>query len=220
MKSKFFHLFSLATLALFGLAAQPAHAARRLSAIVAVLSRPFAGPSAATAGVARATAEIKREPAIDMPLPPIPARPRETRPAIEKRMPEMLRKPPAERGPAILKSGVIDGMPYTLYANGSIEAQLPQGMVKFASVDAFINEIVWRRAPNLGRQATSFQFGRTLDTLLVYGGPHAKLTPPTRLEPIVSAISTVVRWARFRPPLARNATQQRSAAMSSFFVVA
>ncbi len=80
--------------------------------------------------------ETKREPAIDMPLPPIPARPREMRPAAERRMPEMLRKPPAERGPAILKSGVIDGMPYTLYADGSIEAQLPQGMVKFASVDA------------------------------------------------------------------------------------
>jgi hypothetical protein len=80
--------------------------------------------------------EIKREPAIDMPLPPIPARPRETRPATERRMPEMPRKPAAERGPAILKSGVIDGMPYTLYADGSIEAQLPQGMVKFASVDA------------------------------------------------------------------------------------
>src|SRR5258706_7083422 len=80
--------------------------------------------------------EIKREPAIDMPLPPIPVRPRETRPATERRMPEMPRKPAAERGPAILKSGVIDGMPYTLYADGSIEAQLPQGMVKFASVDA------------------------------------------------------------------------------------
>jgi len=80
--------------------------------------------------------EVKREPAVDMPLPPIPARPREMRPAAEKRMPEMLRKPAAERGPAILKSGVIDGMPYTLYADGSIEAQLPQGMVKFASVDA------------------------------------------------------------------------------------
>src|SRR6185295_15179540 len=38
--------------------------------------------------------EIKREPAIDMPLPPIPARPRETRPATERRMPEMPRKPP------------------------------------------------------------------------------------------------------------------------------
>jgi hypothetical protein len=80
--------------------------------------------------------EIKREPAIDMPLPPIPARPRETRPATERRMPEMPRKTGRRTGPAILKSGVIDGMPYTLYADGSIEAQLPQGMVKFASVDA------------------------------------------------------------------------------------
>jgi hypothetical protein len=79
--------------------------------------------------------ETKREPALDMPLPPVPARPRENRLVTEKRMPEALRKP-AERGPTILKSGVIDGMPYTLYADGSIEAQLPQGMVKFASVDA------------------------------------------------------------------------------------
>ena len=38
--------------------------------------------------------------------------------------------------------------------------------------DAFMNEIVWRRAPNLGRQAASQQFGRTLDTLVVYGGPR------------------------------------------------
>jgi DNA modification methylase len=52
---------------------------------------------------------------------------------------------------------------------------------------AFINEIVWRRAPNLGRQAASHQFGRTLDTILVYGGPEAKLIPPTRLEPIDEA---------------------------------
>jgi hypothetical protein len=78
----------------------------------------------------------KREAAGEMPLPPIPARPREMRPTSERRMPEILRKPIAERGPTILKSGVIDGMPYTLYADGSIEAQLPHGMVKFASVDA------------------------------------------------------------------------------------
>jgi DNA modification methylase len=49
---------------------------------------------------------------------------------------------------------------------------------------AFVNEIVWRRAPNLGRQAASNQFGRTLDTLVVYGREHAKLSPPTRLERI------------------------------------
>ena len=51
----------------------------------------------------------------------------------------------------------------------------------------FVNEIVWRRAPNLGRQAASGQFGRTLDTIVVYGGPDARLSPPTRLEPIPSA---------------------------------
>jgi DNA modification methylase len=55
----------------------------------------------------------------------------------------------------------------------------------------FLNEIVWRRAPNLGRQAASGQFGRTLDTILVYGGPAAKLEIPTRLEPIEPAS---IRW--------------------------
>ena len=50
--------------------------------------------------------------------------------------------------------------------------------------EQFLNEIVWRRAPNLGRQATSGQFGRTLDTIVVYGRPGAKIIPPTRLEPI------------------------------------
>lgn len=50
--------------------------------------------------------------------------------------------------------------------------------------DAFLNEIVWRRAPNLGRQAQSSQFGRTIDTILVYGKKDATLVPPTRLEPI------------------------------------
>ena len=49
---------------------------------------------------------------------------------------------------------------------------------------AFVNEIVWRRAPNLGRQAASHQFGRTLDTLVVYGREQARLSPPTRLERI------------------------------------
>jgi hypothetical protein len=43
--------------------------------------------------------------------------------------------PPAEpRAAAILKSGVVDGMAYTLYADGSIEAKLPHGTVKFGSI--------------------------------------------------------------------------------------
>jgi hypothetical protein len=38
------------------------------------------------------------------------------------------------RPTGILKSGVVDGMAYTLYADGSIEAQLPQGTVRFGSI--------------------------------------------------------------------------------------
>jgi hypothetical protein len=36
---------------------------------------------------------------------------------------------------AILKSGVVDGMAYTLYVDGSIEAELPQGTLRFASIN-------------------------------------------------------------------------------------
>ena len=35
----------------------------------------------------------------------------------------------------IFKSGVIDGMAYTLYTDGSIEAEVAEGTVKFASID-------------------------------------------------------------------------------------
>ncbi|MEO8876896.1 MAG: site-specific DNA-methyltransferase [Polyangiaceae bacterium] len=61
----------------------------------------------------------------------------------------------------------------------------------------FLNEIVWRRAPNLGRQAASSQFGRTLDTIIVYGGKKARLTPPTRLEPIDER---AIRWDEEKRP--------------------
>lgn len=40
-------------------------------------------------------------------------------------------------GVAVIKSGVVDGMAYTLYSDGSIEAQLPgEGPIRFASLDA------------------------------------------------------------------------------------
>jgi len=49
--------------------------------------------------------------------------------------------PPADQNQAqpvpvaILKSGVIDGMGYTLYTDGSIEAQLSEGVMRFASIE-------------------------------------------------------------------------------------
>ena len=44
---------------------------------------------------------------------------------------------PSEAQPAVtvLKSGVVDGMAYTLYSDGSIEAQMPEGLMRFASLD-------------------------------------------------------------------------------------
>jgi hypothetical protein len=52
---------------------------------------------------------------------------------------EAERFPPAARTEAppvtVLKSGVVDGMAYSLYSDGSIEAQMPEGMMRFASID-------------------------------------------------------------------------------------
>jgi hypothetical protein len=49
-------------------------------------------------------------------------------------------QPPAARNEVlppvtVLKSGVVDGMAYSLYSDGSIEAQMPEGMMRFASID-------------------------------------------------------------------------------------
>jgi hypothetical protein len=41
----------------------------------------------------------------------------------------------------VLKSGVVNGMPYTLYADGSIEAQLPEGTLRFGSITELRNHI-------------------------------------------------------------------------------
>jgi hypothetical protein len=41
----------------------------------------------------------------------------------------------AQTGVTVLKSGVVDGMAYSLYSDGSIEAQMPEGMMRFASID-------------------------------------------------------------------------------------
>ena len=50
--------------------------------------------------------------------------------------PEPPTPPPVEEpAVAILKSGVVDGMGYTLYVDGSIEAELPQGTLRFASIN-------------------------------------------------------------------------------------
>lgn len=76
-------------------------------------------------------------------VPPeeMPAEPEAAAPAAEpvsEPEPSATAEPqPAERphDVAVLKSGVVDGMGYTLYVDGSIEAELPQGTLRFASIN-------------------------------------------------------------------------------------
>jgi hypothetical protein len=61
----------------------------------------------------------------------------ERQPATAPPAQDLHPEPPAQGPPpsaGILKSGVVDGMAYTLYTDGSIEAKLPQGTVRFGSV--------------------------------------------------------------------------------------
>jgi hypothetical protein len=58
---------------------------------------------------------------------------------LPRPLPTPLRREPEKseekpRAVAVLKSGVVDGMGYTLYVDGSIEAELPEGTVRFASI--------------------------------------------------------------------------------------
>ncbi len=69
----------------------------------------------------------RRPAATERAMPPLPREiPKETpKEALEEEQSEV----------AILKSGVVDGMAYSLYSDGSIEAQMPEGMMRFASID-------------------------------------------------------------------------------------
>jgi hypothetical protein len=37
--------------------------------------------------------------------------------------------------PTVVKSGAVDGMAYSLFSDGSIEAQMPEGMMRFGSIE-------------------------------------------------------------------------------------
>jgi hypothetical protein len=84
-----------------------------------------------------------RERSFDAVWAPEPAKPalEAVRPAPAPEAPreseQVAIRPPREpQAVSVLKSGVIEGMAYTLYSDGSIEADLPQGMMRFPSIDA------------------------------------------------------------------------------------
>ena len=66
--------------------------------------------------------------------------------------PPPLRAPPrpaaAPNSPAttVYRSGVIDGMAYSLFMDGSIEAELPTGRVKFATIDELQKYLLSRKS--------------------------------------------------------------------------
>ena len=97
----------------------------------------------------------KAQRATEAPPVPMPAQP--TLPPQQEELPqpsapriEVAPAPPPQPAPvqretprpvSVLKSGVVDGMAYTLYSDGSIEAQLPQGTLRFGSINELRNHI-------------------------------------------------------------------------------
>ena len=79
------------------------------------------------------------------PLPRVPAPPPQAFVPAPAPEPESETEPEQEPVPefaaaapaavAVMRSGIISGMAYTLYADGSIEAELPLGTVRFGSVE-------------------------------------------------------------------------------------
>ena len=76
----------------------------------------------------------RRSPASRSRAPPAPPVPAAAGPCAA-RAPQS--RPRRQNGAAntVYRSGVIDGMAYTLFMDGSIQAELPQGTVKFAIID-------------------------------------------------------------------------------------
>ena len=106
-------------------------------------------------GATRTPALPKTEPSPATP-PPVDlaplARIPETAPAPAP-VPPPVRPPPQKpaatpNGAAttVYRSGVIDGMAYSLFMDGSIEAELPSGRVKFATIDELQQYLVNRKS--------------------------------------------------------------------------
>jgi hypothetical protein len=134
--------------------------------IIADANPPATTKGANGAGAKRATAqasagaiapaERKKAPAFDLLWPkrqrshpasePAPAQ-NATVPAVEAQKSLEESNQPAARadspmdGLSVLKSGIVNGMPYTLFSDGSIEAQLPEGTLRFGSITELRNHI-------------------------------------------------------------------------------
>jgi hypothetical protein len=88
-------------------------------------------PAEAKPAKSPAASEARPEPRLDPPSRETAAAPAKgAEPGAPKQRPAS-----APHAVAILKSGIVDGMGYTLFVDGSIEAELPQGTLRFASIN-------------------------------------------------------------------------------------
>jgi len=92
-----------------------------------------AGPPAATPAAEPASAPVDLAPLTRVTEPTVVSPPPPSAPVMRPAA-----KPAAAQNGAantVYRSGVIDGMAYTLFMDGSIQAELPQGTVKFSNID-------------------------------------------------------------------------------------
>lgn len=95
---------------------------------------PAAAAAAAAAAAESTSEKVDLAPLTRVTEPVAPA----SAPAPAAPVVRPVPKPQAPRNGAastVYRSGVIDGMAYTLFMDGSIQAELPQGTVKFANID-------------------------------------------------------------------------------------
>jgi hypothetical protein len=94
----------------------------------------------------RAVPEVQAAPAEPAATPPAIEVPQQAEASELSPPAKSVAPPQPERAPdraavSVLKSGVVEGMAYTLYSDGSIEAQLPGGTLRFGSITELRNHI-------------------------------------------------------------------------------
>jgi hypothetical protein len=90
----------------------------------------------------RAASEAQAVPAESAGAPPAPEVSQQAEASEPSPPAKSMALPQSERGVvSVLKSGVVEGMAYTLYSDGSIEAQLPGGTLRFGSITELRNHI-------------------------------------------------------------------------------
>lgn len=134
--------------------AAPSAAGTARPSLLGWLGRASA-PAPVRAAPAPSPAKPEPEPATPPPVDLAPlTRIPETAPAPAPVPPPPVRPPlppkpaPVPNGAAttVYRSGVIDGMAYSLFMDGSIEAELPTGRVKFATIDELQQYLVSRKS--------------------------------------------------------------------------